>query len=171
MKRMPTIVLLAALVLTLALAAACGASAKDRLQSYVNACKPQVEGLNKAMAGLQDPFSSLSSKKDATWDTASATLNAAATAIRSAADGFGSITAPDALKSAHEQLIVGLRNFDKALGTMRAALQDGTFGAATMNDPALNKLLNDGNAKRKAWKTALEKQCKDLGVTITWKWQ
>lgn len=163
--------LLAAVVLTLALAASCGASAKDRLQSYVGASKPQVEGLNKTMAGLQNPFSSLSSKKDATWDAAAATLDAAATAIRSAADGFGSITAPEALKSAHEQLIVGLGDLEKAFRTIRATLKDGTFGAATMNDAALNKLLDDGNAKRKAWKAALEKQCKELAVTITWKWE
>jgi hypothetical protein len=171
MKRIPTVMLLAAMVMTLALAAACGASAKDQLQSYLDASKPQVEGLNKTMAGLQNPFSSLSSTKDATWDTAAATLDAAASALRSAADAFGSITAPDALKSAHEQLIVGLRDIEKALQTMRAALKDGTFGAATMNDTALNKLLDDGSAKRKAWKAALEKQCKDLGVTITWKWE
>jgi hypothetical protein len=161
MKRTRTVMLLAALVMTLALAAACGASAKDRLQSYVDASKPQVEGLNKAMGGSQ---------KDATWDAAAATLDAAAKAIGSAADGFGSITAPDALKSAHEQLIVGLRDIEKAFHAISAALKDGTFGPATMNDAALNKLLNDGSAKRKAWKAALEKQCKDLGVTINWKW-
>jgi hypothetical protein len=171
MKRTPAVMLLAALVITLALAAACGASAKDELQSYVDASKPQVEGLNKTMADLQNPFDSLSPKKDATWDSAATTLDAAATAIGSTADGFGSITAPDALKSAHEQLIVGLNDIEKAFQTISAALKDGTFGAATMNDAALNKLLNDGNAKRKAWKTALEKQCKELGVTISWKWE
>jgi hypothetical protein len=171
MKRTTTVMLLAALVVTLALAAACGTSAKDRLQSYVDACKPQIEGLVKTMGGLANPFSSLSSKKDATWDKAAATLDAASAAIGSAADGLGSITAPDTLKSAHEQLIVGLNDIVKAFQTMSAALKDGTFGAATMNNTALNKLIDDGNAKRKAWKAALEKQCKDLGVTITWKWE
>jgi hypothetical protein len=125
----------------------------------------------KTMGGLQNPFSSMSQTKDATWDTAAATLDSAATAIKSAADGLGSITAPDALKSAHDQLIVGLGDIVKAFHTIGGALKDGSFSAAIMNDAALNKLLDDGNAKRKAWKTALEKQCKDLGVTITWKWE
>jgi hypothetical protein len=171
MKRMPKVMLLAALMMALALAAACGASAKDQLQSYVDASKPQVEGLNKTMADLQNPFESLSPKKDATWDAAAGTLDTAAKAIGSTADGFGSITPPDTLKSAHEGLIVGLNDIEKALQMMSAQLKDGTFGPATMNDATLNKLLNGGSAKRKAWKTALEKQCKDLGVTIPWKWQ
>ena len=96
-------------------------------------------------------------RQDATWDTAAATLDAAATAPGSAADGFGSITAPDALKSTNEQLIVGLGDLEKAVQMMSASLKDGTFGAATMNDAALNKLLDDGNAKRKAWKAALRR--------------
>ena len=163
------VILVAAL--GIALAASCGTSAKDQLQSYVTACKPQVEGMIKTMGGLQDPFSSMSQTKDATWDTAAATLDSAARAIQSAADGLGSITPPDALKSAHDQLIVGLKDIVKAFHTIGGALKDGSFSAATMNDTALNKLLDDGNAKRKAWKTALEKQCKNLGVTITWKWK
>ena len=49
--------------------------------------------------------------------------------------------------------------------------EDGTFGAATMNDVALSMLLDDGSAKRKAWNAALEKQCKDLAITIPRKWE
>ena len=169
MKKTTMVILIAAL--GMALAASCGTSAKDQLQSYVTACKPQVEGMIKTMGGLQNPFNSLSQTKDATWDTAAATLDSAAKAIQGAADGLGSITAPDALKSAHDQLIVGLGDIVKAFHTIGGALKDGSFSAATMNDAALNKLLDDGNAKRKAWKMALEKQCKDLGVTITWKWK
>jgi hypothetical protein len=168
-KKTTVVILLAAL--GMALAASCGTSAKEQLQSYVTDCKPQVESMVKTMGGLQNPFSSMSQTKDATWDTAAATLDSAVTAIQGAADGLGSITAPDALKTVHDQLIVGLEDVVKAFRTIGSAIKDGSFGNATMNDAALNKLLDDGTAKRKAWKTALEKQCKDLGVTITWKWE
>ena len=163
-------VLVAALA-AIAPAPGCGPSAKEQLQGYVTGSKPEVERVNTAYADIQSAFSSLSTMTDETWAAAAATLDRAAAAVQLAADNFEQLKPPDAMQSAHAQLIAGLRDLVKAFGVISTALKSGSFGPDAMSDPTLTKLLSDGNAKRETWKEALIAQCRDQGVSIPWTWQ
>jgi hypothetical protein len=167
----PLLIVLIAVPAALSLTAGCGASAKQQLQSYVAACKPDVERVNAAYAKIQAAFSSLSTTRDKSWNAAAAAVDEAAAATQAAADDFGTIKPPAALVSVHQQLLGGLQDRVKAFGVIGTALKSGSFGPTFVRDPALGKLLNDGNARRTAWKDALVKQCQRQGVTIPWQWQ
>jgi len=166
-----TLVLCSAAVL-LALAAGCGGpSPKEQMQTYVNDCVAPVEEVNTAFATVAPALSSIATAKGPSWIAASDALSKDVRDTRTAVDHFSSITPPAPLKSAHDSLITGLKDLAQAVDQIATALKNGSYDAALLTGPALTKLLDDGGAARRAWKSVMVKQAKDLGVTIPWKWE
>ena len=175
MKKITVIVsltlLLAALVTPLAAGCGGGSQPKQQLQDYVTACRPNVERVNAAFADIGPVLQAISPAKDATWAAAAEAFTTGAAASNAAAGGFKAIVPPEQLKPTHDQLVGGLGDLGKALAIVGKALADGTFTQKLLNGIQVGQLLDSGNKARTAWKSALEQQCKKLGVTIPWKWQ